>query len=164
MKKTALAATTLLLLSACAQLPPVQLRSAPTPSAANIAQLRALQSRTLSVRRDAIFPKVLDILIDNGYLIRSASPDGGLVSFTQQWNDPSQYEANITHEGTILFEAVDASHTSVRVALSASWQRLEVSGGGPRSTDTAMMSGVSQMAPADEYKKLLDLLESGLSK
>ncbi len=163
-KKTLLAVAMLLLLSACAQLPPVQLRSAPTPSAADIAQLRAAQSRTLPVRRDTVFPKLLDVLIDNGYLIRSVSPEAGLVSFSQQWNDPTQYDANITHEGTVLFEPVDASHTSVRVALSGSWQRLEVSGGGPRSTDTTMMSGVSQRTSVEEYQKLLDLIEHGLAQ
>ncbi|HEY4082818.1 MAG TPA: hypothetical protein VGM81_19195 [Burkholderiaceae bacterium] len=167
-RNTLLAAATplllLLLLSACAQLPPVQLRSAPTPSAADIAQLRAAQSRTLAVRREAVFPKVLDVLIDNGYLIRSASPEAGVVSFSQQWNDPSQYDANITHEGTVLFEPVDAGHTKIRVTLSGSWQRLEVSNGGARSTDTTMMSGVAQRTSVDEYKKLLDLIESGLAQ
>jgi hypothetical protein len=47
--------------------------------------------------------------------------------------------------------------------LSGGWQRLETTGGGPRSPDYGMVGGVQQIAGADEYKKLLDLLEAGLT-
>jgi len=46
--------------------------------------------------------------------------------------------------------------------ISGSWQRLEVTGGGLKSTDSGMIGGVLQSAPPEEYVKLLDLLERGL--
>jgi hypothetical protein len=142
--------------------PPVQLRSAPTPTTQQISQTREVQTRVIAVPIDAILPKAIEILFDNGYVVRAADRQLGLISFYQQWTDPTQSGANISEEGSILFKTAGPKSTQIRVMLTGGWQRLEATGGGPRSTDYGMVGGVQQVADADEYKKLLDLLEAGL--
>jgi hypothetical protein len=150
-------------LAGCTTLQPVQLRSAPEPSRQEISQLRNVQSRTISTKLDSVFPNVVYVLMDNGYVVRSANKDVGLISFYQQWKDSAQSDANISQEGTAIFSASGPNSTDVRLTLTGGWQRLEISGGGPKTIDTAMMAGVQQNIPAQEYKKLLDVLEQGLT-
>ena len=160
--KTLLATLAVLGFSGCAPLAPVQLRSAPEPSEQEMAQLRNIQSRTIAIRRDAVFPRVLEVLMDGGYVIRSANTDLGLVTFYQQWMDQTQHNANIAEEGSAIFSSAGPNQTRVRLVISGSWQRLEVTGGGFKSPDSGMIGGVSQSASPEEYAKLMDLLERGL--
>jgi len=160
--KTLVATLGVLWFSGCVPLAPVQLRSAPEPSEQEMAQLRNIQSRTIALRRDAVFPKVLEVLMDGGYVIRSANADLGLVTFYQQWMDQAQHNANIAEEGSAVFSSAGPNQVRVRLVISGSWQRLEVTGGGPKSTDSGMVGGVLQSASPEEYAKLLDLLERGL--
>lgn len=160
--KTLAATLAVLGFSGCVPLAPVQLRSAPEPSEQEMAQLRTIQSRTIAIRRDAVFPKVLEVLMDGGYVIRSANTDLGLVTFYQQWMDQTQHNANIAEEGSAIFSSAGQNQTRVRLVISGSWQRLEVTGGGLKSTDSGMVGGVLQSASPEEYAKLLDLLERGL--
>ena len=139
----------------------VQVRSAPVPSEQDVIQSRSTQSRTVAVPRETVFPAILNIFMDNGFVIRSANGDLGLVSFYQQWTDTSQHGACIELEGSAVFSAVGATKTLVRLVLSGNWQVM-VNGGGPKSDVSTMVGGVQQSTPAEEYKKLLDLLEVGL--
>ncbi len=100
--------------------------------------------------------------MDGGYVIRSANTDLGLVTFYQQWMDQTQHNANIAEEGSAIFSSAGQNQTRVRLVISGSWQRLEVTGGGLKSTDSGMVGGVLQSASPEEYAKLLDLLERGL--
>jgi len=127
-----------------------------------MAQLRNIQSRTIAIRRDAVFPRVLEVLMDGGYVIRSANTDLGLVTFYQQWMDQTQHNANIAEEGSAIFSSAGPNQTRVRLVISGSWQRLEVTGGGFKSPDSGMIGGVLQSASPEEYAKLMDLLERGL--
>lgn len=122
----------------------------------------AIQSRTLNIESNDVFPRVLTVLLNGGYIIRSANKELGYVSFYQQWNDASQSGANITQEGTAIFSNAGPHQTSVRVAVTGGWQRLQATGGGPKSTDFGMVGGVQLSATPDEYKGLLDLIEAGL--
>ncbi len=160
--KTLVATLAVLGFSGCVPLAPVQLRSAPEPSEQEMAQLRNIQSRTIAIRRDAVFPKVLEVFMDGGYVIRSANTDLGLVTFYQQWMDQAQHNANIAEEGSAVFSSTGPNQTRVRLVISGSWQRLEVTGSGPKSTDSGMIGGVLQSASPEEYAKLLNLLERGL--
>jgi hypothetical protein len=144
-------------------MPPVQLRSAPTPTAQQVAQTRDAQSRVIATPFDAVFPSAIEILFDNGYVVRGADAQLGFIAFYQQWTDPTQSDANISEEGSILFKAAGPKSTQIRVMLTGGWQRLQPTGGGMHSTDYGMVGGVQQVAGADEYKKLLDLLEAGLA-
>jgi hypothetical protein len=150
-------------LGGCVSLPPVQLRSAPTPTAAQIAQTREAQTRVIAVPIAAVFPKAIETLFDNGYVVSAADGPLGFIAFSQQWTDPTQSGANISEQGSLLFSAAGPQATQVRVMLTGGWQRLEATGGGPRFTDYGMVGGVQQVAGMDEYKKLLDLMETGLT-
>jgi len=150
-------------LPGCVIPPPVQVRSAPAPTPEEITRIRALQTRLISAPIDSIFPRVIEILMDNDYVVRSVDAKAGFVSFYQQWSDPSQAAANISQEGSILFTPA-GKQTQVRVILTGGWQRLEITGGGPRSTDSGMVGGVQQSAADEEYRKILDTLQKGLAQ
>jgi len=143
--------------------PPVQLRSAPPPTAQQVAQTRAVQTRVIAMPVDAVLPRAIEILFDNGYVVRAADAQLGLIAFYQQWTDPTQGGANISEEGSILFKAAGPQSTQIRVMLTGGWQRLEPTGGGVHSADFGMVGGVQQVAGASEYKEILDLLETGLT-
>jgi hypothetical protein len=142
---------------------PVQLRSAPPPTAQQVAQTREVQSRVIATPIDSVLPRAIEILFDNGYVVRAADGQLGFIAFYQQWTDPTQSGANISEEGSILFKSSGPLSTQIRVMLTGGWQRLEPTGGGIHSTDFGMVGGVQQVAGADEYKKILDLLEAGLA-
>jgi hypothetical protein len=143
--------------------PPVQLRSAPSPTAQQIAQAREVQTRVVAAPINALLPQAIEILFDNGYVVRAADGQLGFIAFYQQWSDPTQSDANISEEGSILFKAVGPQSTQIRVMLTGGWQRLQATGGGAHTTDYGMVGGVQQVAGTGEYKKLLDLLETGLA-
>ena len=142
-------------------LPPVQIRSAPAPLKQDLAKVIAIQTRTVNIETNDVFPRVLTVLLNGGYVIRSANKELGLVSFYQQWNDASQNGANITQEGSAIFSNAGPHQTSVRIAVTGGWQRLEPTGGG-KSPDFGMVGGVQMSATPEEYKALLDLIEAGL--
>lgn len=150
-------------LSACAALPPVQIHSAPVPPAQEIAQIQEMQSRLLAIGSEVVFPRVLDVLMDNGYVIRSVDSKIGFVAFFQQWADPKQFGAIIALDGSAIFEPQGPASTRVRVILSGGSQRLQATGGGAHSTDYGMVGQAQQTADALGYKRLLDTTETGLS-
>ena len=138
---------------------PVEVRSAPEPTREQVLALRASQTRVLSLPFDRVFPKVIDVLLDSGYVVLFADKDLGVVSFHQQWNDASQHTANITQEGTAVFRSSGGDSTEVRLFLTGGWQRLEPAGG---VGDTAMISGVQQSVSDREYARVLNIIEQGL--
>ena len=143
---------------------PVELRSAPEPSPPEIVQLRSIAGRTLAVKAETVFPRVIYLLMDYGYVVRAADKDLGFLSLYQQWNDASQGDATITLEGTVMFRPAGADRTEVRLLLTSSWQRQRTSGGGGEAYPTvAMVSAVQQNATPGQYKTLLDILERGLT-
>lgn len=144
----------LLVLSAC--VPPPRIETAP-PSVA--IREDATHGRVLAVPRSAVFPKVLDLLLDLGFQVRSANESLGLVAFHQQWVDASQVTRPILSlEGTLLFREEGAGQTRVRLELTGRWEVL-----GPGKSP-GMVSNVLQQADAKEYEKLLDRLEAGLKE
>jgi hypothetical protein len=149
-------------LSGCLTLPPVQLHSAPAPTAQEIKQIHEMQSRVLALGSETVFPRVLDVLMDNGYVVRSVDSKIGFVAFYQQWADFQQGGAIIALEGCAIFEAQGPASTRVRVSLTGGSQRLEMTSAG-RSPDYGMVGHAQQSASAAEYKRMLDSLEAGLS-
>lgn len=127
-------------------------------------QIRALQTRVIPAPLDSIFPRVIEVLMDNDYIVRSVDAQAGFVSFYQQWTDAAQAAANISEEGSALFTSAGPGQTQVRVTLTGGWQRLEITGGGTHSTDSGMVGGVQQSTGAEEYRKILDALQNGLAK
>ena len=150
-------------ITGCVELPPVQIRSAPAPLKQDLAKVIAIQSRILNIETSVVFPRVLTVLLNGGYVIRSANKELGYVSFYQQWNDASQNGANITQEGSAIFSNAAPHQTSVRIVVTGGWQRLQATGGGGKGgTDFGMVGGVQMSATPEEYKGLLDLIEAGL--
>jgi len=109
---------------------------------------------------ESVFPKVLDVLMDNGFIVRSVNEKAGFVSFYQQWNDVSQHYANLKLEGALLFKPVDANSTQARAVLTGDWQTFST--GGPNSADS-MVGGVQQSIGVREYERVLDAIEHGLA-
>jgi len=138
---------------------PLQITSAPEPSYQELATSRAIQSREITVSSDLIMPKILEILYDAGYLVRSANSELGLVSFCQQRYDRQQIKS-ITMEGSAIFKSGGPNSTKVRVILSGNWEGTSI-GGGMKSTVISSIGGVQEVEQ-DEYKKLLDLFETKL--
>jgi hypothetical protein len=159
--KNALSMIAICMTAACAQIPPA-VHSAPTPTPEQLTQIRATQTRVIRVPIDSVFPKVIDVLMDNDYLVRSADAKLGFVSFYQKWTDTTQKGANITQEGAALFTRASPGSTQVRVMLTGGWQQLQPTGGGEKSTVFSMVGAVAGTG-ADEYTKLLDLLQAGLA-
>src|SRR6185369_12027874 len=143
----------------CTVADPVQVRSAPQSTSQELATYRDLRTRVIATPLSVVFPKVIDVLMDNGYLVRSANETLGIVSFYQQWQDANQSGASISQEGSVVFRSAGPSSTEVRLLLTGSWQRVEASGGGVKDFRTnATVGGVQQNADPQEYRKVLDLL------
>jgi hypothetical protein len=134
-------------------------RTAPPPSPQQLALNHQVQVRAIAIPVERVFPKILDVLMDNGFIVRSANEKVGFVSFYQQWTDVSQGNANITLEGSILFKSAGPNSTEARVVLTGSWQRLSL---GTGNSASSMVSGVQQSPGAEQYATVLDAIEHGL--
>ena len=142
--------------------PEVHLHSAPMPVAQEAARRREARTRVVPVAFASIFPKVLGVLMDEGYLVRSANGTLGTVSFFQQWQDPDQADANIIQEGSLLFTPEGPESTQVRLMLTGSSQRLQANDSKRKYSAMVMVGVVQQDLGPEECSKVLDLLEKGL--
>lgn len=149
-------------LAACSQ-PEVRFRAAPRPSQGEAARLRQERTRVLAVEPASIFPRILDLLMDQGYLVRSVDERLGFVAFFQQWRDPSQGGANLIQEGTLLFTPMGDGSTKVRVMLTGSSQRLQGYASVRGDGSVVMLEAVRQDVGAEECLRVLDLVEQGLN-
>lgn len=147
-------------LSGCVIRPPAQIRTAPLPTPQEIALKRQEQSRVIAVPLESVFPKVLDVLMDNGFIVRSVNEKAGFVSFSQQWQDKSWNGVNITIEGSLLFRSAGTNSTQVRVALTGSLEAFSCDG---VYSSTSMVRDVQQNASAKEYQMVLDVIDHGLA-
>lgn len=136
--------------------PRPEFKATPTPAPEAVAGLRAVQSRVLPLGLKAVFPKVLEVLLDHGYQIRSANEQLGLVSFFQQWTDSDRLGAPAySQEGTLVFQPVGAGSTRLRVLITG---RSEENVG----KNAAFMAGPQRGASPEQYRQLLDFLEQAL--
>jgi hypothetical protein len=152
------------LLLGCSPTKPVQLHPAPDFSAERMAQIRAAQIRVQPMAMGSLIPRVLDILMDNGYLVWATNARLGTVSFSQQWQDPNQDNAKITMYGSLLFTVLGPDSTRIRLVLAGGAHRMELTGLGKDYRAFGQVSTAQQIADIDEHKKLLDLLEKALCK
>lgn len=149
----------LMCLSACGT--PVTPKFAP-PAASQPAASGLESSRVIAVPYDSVFPRILDVLLDRGFLIRSANAELGLVSFYQQWVDNGQLGATITTEGTILLHRTAAGTTQIKLAITGNWQ-MDSSSIGKYGMQSSTVGGATQTTGNDQYRQMLDLIEQGLS-
>ena len=137
-----------------------EIRMAPPPTPQQVALNHNVQVRAIAVPAERVFPRILDVLMDNGFIVRSANEKIGFVSFYQQWHDVSQSNANITLEGSLLFKSAGPNSTEARVVLTGGWQLLSLGSG---NSANSMVSGVQQNPGAEQYTMVLDAIERGLA-
>lgn len=145
----------LVALLGCVPMPRIE--TAPVTEAAGIARTSEAHSRVLPVPRSAVFPQVLDLLLDQGFQVRSANEILGIVAFHQQWVDGRQASKPILSlEGTLLFREEGGGRTRVRLEMTGRWEAMAF------GKTPSMVSEVVQQVDPKEYRKVLDLLEQGL--
>ena len=130
----------------------------PVPLAApgDLTPVRGSQSRVLAIPLTEVFPKVLEVLLDQGYQVRSANARLGLISFFRQWSDTRlKTNPTYTQEGTLLLQAAGPGATRVRLGITA---RSEENIG----EHLVHVSGVQANPTDEDYRLLLDLLEHGM--
>lgn len=143
-------------LAGCLQ--PPRIETAPMADPVDTARIGESHSRVLPISRSAVFPKVLDLLLDQGFQVLSVDEPLGLVSFHQQWVDRTQDTKPILIlEGTLVFREAAPGATKVRVEMSGRSETLVAGKGG-----AVLIPSVMQKVDGAEYRKLLDLLERGL--
>jgi hypothetical protein len=106
----------------------------------------------------ALFPKVIELLLDHDYIILLANQDLGLISFRFQAEDKairSSRHVNVV-EGTLLLQETTPGSTRVRVKLTLSWQ--------DSSFQTQHETGAQMDADPGYYQGFLKMFETaGLS-
>ena len=89
----------------------------PVPSEASSQNL----VRVMAIPREAVLPKVLDVLVDLGYQIRCVNQDLGQVNIYRAWTEkdflgnPLQYSV----EATLLFRPDGPQSTRARVIIES---------------------------------------------
>ncbi|WP_306600486.1 hypothetical protein [Geothrix sp. 21YS21S-2] len=150
-----------LAMAGCGSLPVVEIHSAPVLPREEVSRLAAHRTRTVAVDAEAVFPKVLEILLDQGHLILCADRSLGMVAFRQQWQDREQRKASIIQDGSLLVTPLEPGRSRLRLLLAG--RSSEVFHYGMKeSAGLATLAGVQHDLAPEEYAKLLDLLEKGL--
>lgn len=144
-----------LLMQGC--LPPPAVALAPVPNQAQAEATAAGQSRVLPLPRREVFPRVLGVLMDLGYQVRSANADLGQVSIYQAWYDETQAaRPELSLEATLLFQEEGAG-TRVRILATGRWN--VVSQG---KHQISLLAGAQPGQEAAASRRFLDLLEARL--
>jgi hypothetical protein len=139
----------LVALSGCV-IPPDDWNPRPLPAQAQAG--RPNRSRALPVPIERVFPRVIEVLLDAGYVVRSVDAPLGFVAFFNQWEShiPTEGPTVVSHEGTLLFYSEGPTTTRVRLSIIARSSR-----GADMFPDPKDQGQVEQA--------LLDLLEKGLA-
>lgn len=159
--KLSLAVLPCLAMAGCRPLPVVEIHSAPVLAREEVSRLAAHRVRTVAVDAEAVFPKVLEILLDQGHLVLCADSRLGMVAFRQQWQDREQREASIIQDGSLLVTPLEPGRIQLRLLLTGRSTEV-VHYGMKESAGLATLAGVQHDVAPEEYCKLLDLLEKGL--
>jgi hypothetical protein len=104
---------------------PPEVHLPPPPSEPEARALASLQTQTIPLGRDAVFPKVVGVLLDLGFQVRCASQELGQVNIQKTWTDRSQLSTpDITVEATLLFLPDGPDRTKVRMLASGQWSTI----------------------------------------
>ena len=125
------------------------------PSIAHAEQAPPPLSEVVTTSSDATIEKFVEKLFSNNWIILSANPELGLITFRYQSEEnssPARRHVNVL-EGSILVRAETSTSTRVRVKLTLSWQES--------FADHTFQTGVRSDVPAEWYKLVSDVL--GLS-
>jgi len=142
-----------LLMQGC--VPPPAVSLAPVRSQAQAEAAIASRSRVLPLPRREVFPKVLGVIMDLGYQVRSANADLGQVSIYQAWYDETQAaRPELQLEATLLFQE-EGGGTRVRILPAG---RIVSQG----KHQVSLMTGALPDQDAATCRRFLDLLEARL--
>ncbi len=86
-------------------------------------------TRTLAIPRVQVFPKVVEVLMNMGYQVRSASADLGLVNLSRTWYDETlAARPALSMEATLLFQADGQGGTRLFMLPTGHWSVVSVGG------------------------------------
>jgi hypothetical protein len=110
-------------------------------------------TRTLPAAPEVLFPKLLECLIDNDFILLAVNQPLGVITFRLQSDDDTNRQRKHVNvlEGTLLVQATPPTSTQVRVKLTLSWQES--------FSDFTFRTGAQKDADPSYYKGFLDLLE-----
>jgi hypothetical protein len=132
----------------------VEVSHVPPPSA----ELLAVQSRVLSLPPAAVFPRILDVLMNEGFLIVSANRDLGLVTIHRQWDEQQgNVHPLLSLDATLVFSAEGTDRTRVRAQI---YGGIHAAAGSGKTYST--YDGAPGDLKAGDYENLLDRVEKGL--
>jgi hypothetical protein len=128
----------------------------PGPAAAG--DSNPVQSRTLLLPWNQVFPKVLDVLMDMGYQIRCADEGLGQVNIYQTWYDETRAaRPELSLEATLLFRPQRPGETSVRIVATGRWNWISSGRSG-----SATVTEAQPALASTECRQFLDQLEARL--
>lgn len=144
-----------LLMQGCMAPPAMSL--APVPNQAQAEGAAASQSRVLPLPRRDVFPKVIGVIMDLGYQVRSANADLGQVSIHQAWYDETQAaRPELSLEATLLFHEAGEG-TRVRILAAGRWNIVSQG-----KHQISLLTGTQPDQEAAACRRFLDLLEARL--
>ena len=116
--------------------PPPPFTVPPPAGQAGPGAMDVVQSRTLPIAPDQVFPRVLGVLLDMGYQIRSADRELMFVNIHRTWFDETLVaRPELSMGATLLFEAAGPGTTRVRILPTGRWSLVNSVEGG-RATVT----------------------------
>jgi hypothetical protein len=133
----------------------VNLGTVPTEAPAK--DVASAQTRILPLSKANAFHRALDVLLDMGFQVRSASPEAGQMSVYKGWRDPSGSTLSI--EATLLFRPETVSSTRLRMSAVGNWKYISPGGTKGASAD---VSGLSSTDDPEGYRQFLDRLVAEL--
>lgn len=98
----------------------------------------AVQSRTLPIASDQVFPRVLGVLLEMGYQIRGADRGLMFVNIHRTWFDETlAARPELSMGATLLFEPAGPGATRVRILPTGRWSRVSSVEGGSATVTQA---------------------------
>ncbi len=85
--------------------------------------------RNLALPRSQVFPKVVEVLLDMGYQVRSANADLGLVNLSRTWYDETlAAHPAMSMEATLLFQLDGRGGTRLLMLPTGHWSVVSIGG------------------------------------
>ena len=117
--------------------------------------------RTLPLPRPQVFPKVVAVLLDMGYQVRSANAELGLVSLSRTWFDDTLLaRPEMSVDATLLFQADGPDRTRVLMLPTGRWSLVSARG---KDSGSATVMGAQPALAEKDVSPFLDELARRLA-
>lgn len=111
---------------------------------------------TLALPRGQVFPKVVEVLLDMGYQVRSANANLGLVNLSRTWYDETMAaRPELSMEATLLFQADGQGGTRLLMLPTGHWSVVSVGG---KDSASATVTRAQPALDARDIQPFLDEL------